>query len=302
MTKPTLHLALAAAAVLLLAGAGEGTSGSLAARSMPERILFDDFAHRDVAQLARRGWTVRTRAGGPGAHDASWSATNVALVPDPLRLGNRLLRLTARTDGTPLGTSQAEVATAARTFHEGTYAARVRFSDAPVTGPAGDRVVQTFFGIGELARPLDPDYSEVDFEYLPNGGWGRHGPTLLATSWETYSEQPSVDLMATTPRAASNAGWHVLAIQVAGGTVRYFVDGRPVAAHGGRFYPEGSMAVSFNLWFQRGGLVGSRTLRAYTQEVDWVFHQAGAALAPREVDAKVAALRRSGIRFRDGVR
>ena len=296
MTKPTLHLAFAAAAVLLLV-----TSGSLPARPMPERILFDDFGHQDVAQLARRGWTVRTRAGGPGAHAASWSAANVALVPDPLRPGNRLLRLTARTDGTPFGTSQAEVATAARVFGEGTYAARVRFSDAPVTGPVGDRVVQTFFGIGKLARPLDPDYSEIDFEYLPNGGWGRHGPTLLATSWETYSEEPPVERMTTTPRATSHAGWHVYAIQVAGGAVRYFVDGRRVAAHGGRYYPEGSMAVSFNLWFQRDGLVASRTSRAYTQDVDWVFHQAGVALTPQEVDAKVAALRRGRVRFRDGV-
>ncbi len=297
MTKPTLHLAFTAAAALLLV-----TSGSLPARPMPERILFDDFAHRDVAQLAARGWTVRTRAGGPGAHEASWSAANVALVPDPLRRGNRLLRLTARTDGTTPGTSQAEVATAARAFGEGTYAARVRLSDVPVTGPDGDRVVQTFFGIGELARPLDPGYSEVDFEYLPNGGWGRHGPTLLATSWETYSEEPSVNRMATTPRAGSHAGWHTLVIQVAGGTVRYFADGRRVAAHGGRFYPESRMAVSFNLWVQRGGLAGSRTSRVYTQDVDWVFHQADAALAPREVDAKVASLRRGSVRFRDSVR
>jgi hypothetical protein len=269
---------------------------------MPERILFDDFGHRDLRQLADHGWSIRTRPGGPGAHEAKWSAANVALVPDPARRGNRLLRLTASTDGSLAGTRQAEVATAARRFREGTYAARVRFTDRPLAGPAGDRVVQTFFGIGELARPLDPSYSEVDFEYLPNGGWGRHGPTLLATSWETYGEVPSVDRMATTPRAASHAGWHVLAIQVAGGTVRFFVDGRRVAAHSGRFYPEGSMAVSFNLWFQRGGLVGSRTPRAYTQDVDWVFHQAGAALAPAEVDAQVAALRHSRIRFRDGVR
>ena len=62
------------------------------------------------------------------------------------------------------------------------------------------------------------------------------------------------------------------------------------------------MSVSFNLWYQRDGLVESRTRRSYTQDVDWVFHRADAVLTPAQVEARVAALRRSGVRFRDGIR
>jgi hypothetical protein len=308
MSRPSIHFALgasvatAAAAAALVVGAGDGRSGSLPAQRMSERILFDDFGHRDVDQLVRHGWSVRTRAGGPGSPDARWSHANVTLVADPARPGNRVLRLTASTDGTAAGTSQAEVATTTRKFREGTYAARIRFSDRPFTGPEGDRVVQTFFGIGPpLARSLDPAYSELDFEYLPNGGWGTTGATLFVTSWETYQEEPRLERMANTLLRASHSGWHTLVIHVLAGEVRYFVDGRPVAAHGGSSYPEREMAVSFNLWFQREGLVRSREPRTYAQDVDWVFHQAGVVLGPSRVDARVASLRRSSILFRDGV-
>ena len=43
---------------------------------------------------------MRTRQGGPGAPGARWPAVGVTLVADPARRGNRLLRLTASTDGT----------------------------------------------------------------------------------------------------------------------------------------------------------------------------------------------------------
>jgi hypothetical protein len=295
-------MATAAAAASLVVGASDGRSGSLPAQRMSERILFDDFGHRDLDQLARHGWSVRTRAGGPGSPDANWSRANVTLVADPNRPGNRLLRLTASTDGTAAGTSQAEVATTTRRVREGTYAARIRFSDQPLTGPDGDRVVQTFFGIGPpLARPLDPAYSELDFEYLPNGGWGTTRATLFVTSWESYQEEPPLERMANTLLRASHSDWHTLLIHVSAGEVRYFVDGRPVAAHGGSYYPERELAVSFNLWFQRDGLVGSQKPRTYVQDIDWVFHQAGVALGPSRVDAKVASLRRGSIVFRDGV-
>ena len=260
---------------------------------MRERMLFDDFAYRDAGALAAHGWSIRTRAGGPGADAASWSAANVSLVADPDRRGNRLLRLSATTDGTPRGTSQAEVATAARRFGAGTYAARVRFSDVPLAGAGGDRVVQAFFAIGEPPRTPEPDYSEVDFEYLPNGGWGNRGPALLATSWAAYGEEPPVERRETTARPASHAGWHTLVIHIAAGAVCYLVDGQPLARHDGHSYPGGPMAVSFNLWLQRDGLVGARTPRTYGLDVDWVFHEAAAVLTPRQIEARVDALRAS---------
>jgi len=41
-------------------------------------------------------------------------------------------------------------------------------------GPDGDQIVETFYTISQMD---EPSYSEADFEYLPNGGWGQEGPT-----------------------------------------------------------------------------------------------------------------------------
>ena len=45
----------------------------------------------------------------------------------------------------------------------------------------GDQVVQTFYTITPYLEPLDPDYSEMDYEYLPNGGWGGAALTFHVT-------------------------------------------------------------------------------------------------------------------------
>jgi hypothetical protein len=82
------------------------------------------------------------------------------------------LQLVASTDGTAAGTSHAQVDQRQK-FFEGTYGARVKFADAPDTGADGDHVVQSFFTITPLNAPLDPNYSGIDNEYLPNGGEGR---------------------------------------------------------------------------------------------------------------------------------
>jgi hypothetical protein len=109
--------------------------------------------------------------GHPGISGARWGPATLALVPDPQLPGNQLLRLRASSDGTPQGTSQAQICHA-RKYLEGTYAARIRFSDEPVSGDDGDVVVQTFYAVSPLKHDFDPEFSEVDWEYLPNGGWG----------------------------------------------------------------------------------------------------------------------------------
>ena len=81
----------------------------------------------------------------------------------------------------------------------------------------------------------------------------------------------------------------------------YFVDGIPLASHGGRFYPEVPMSINYNLWFIRDGLQAARESRRYEEDVDWVFHAAGAELSPRQVLAKVAQLRQAKTAFRDTV-
>ena len=126
--------------------------------------LFDDFSYSSTAQLAQHGWIVRTKPGWPGVPGATWRRANVTV-------GHGLLRMTSSTDGTYAGTTQTQICQQ-RKFREGTYASHVRFRDAPLSRPAGDQPVESFYTISPLRRPLDPNYSEIDFEYLPNGGWG----------------------------------------------------------------------------------------------------------------------------------
>jgi hypothetical protein len=273
-----------------------------AALAASPQVLFDDFSYVNREALKRRGWIVRTVPGWPGVPGAAWRAEGVSFHPGPGARGNRILRMTSSTTGgAGANTSQTQICHQ-RKYLEGTYAARVRFTDAPTGGTDGDQVVQSFYTISPLKAPWDLDYSELDFEYLPNGGWGIEGPTLYGTTWETFYPEPNwkKDNVFDTVRA-SHAGWHTLVTQVAGGKVRYFVDGRLLAEHGGNYYPESLMSINFNLWFIRDGMVKAADVRTYEEDIDWVFHEAKAQLSPAEVEARVADMRRRNVKFRDTV-
>jgi len=59
-------------------------------------------------------------------------------------------------------------------------------------------------------------------------------------------------------------------LQVAHGTVTYYLDGGLVAAHGGKYYPEVPMSINYNLWFIDGGGLAPGPTRTYQEDVDWV--------------------------------
>ena len=77
--------------------------------------------------------------------------------------------------------------------------------------------------------------------------------------------------------------------------------GKPVAEHGGNYYPDAPMSINFNLWFINDGLNGSSEARSYQEDIDWVYHEAGAVLTPDEVNKKVNALRQAGTGFVDTI-
>ncbi len=273
-----------------------------AAASKVTYAMFDDFNYTSSSDplLSEHQWSVKTGVSAPGPVGASWSADNITFVTDPENTGNKLLRLTSSTDGTPEGSSQAEILTPMKYF-EGTYAARVKFSDTPVSGVDGDGVAQTFFTISNLRYDHDPTYSELDFEYLVNGGWGVSGPTLWSTSWHTYSNNPwSKDNVYNYSNQSYN-GWHTLVLVVKGGQVKYFADGALLAEHSGKYFPRANMAIDFNQWFLPEALISTDGTRSYQLEVDWVYHAQNTELTPAQVEAEVQNYRSQSVTHTDNV-
>ncbi len=267
----------------------------------PTEVFFDDFSQHEVADLVKDGWIVRTKVGLPGIEGAVWGEKSISLLDDPQQPGNRMLRLNARTDGSSAGTRQAQLCHQ-RKYLEGTYAARVRFNNAPVSGPDGDVVVQTFYTVSPLRTDFDPEYSELDWEYLPNGGWGDVRTRLYGVSWQTVRLDPWKTYNQPLEYFQTLEGWHVLMMQVGAGKTRFFLDGAQLGEHGGRNYPVVPMSLNFSIWFPRGGSLPANTVpRVYEEDVDWVYFARNQLLAPAEVERAVLMLRRVGKRAIDGV-
>jgi hypothetical protein len=266
----------------------------------PVNTFFDDFQYSSHEEMTSNGWIIREQAGWPGVPGATFRAENVSFLDDTQIPNNRLLRMISSTDGTSANTFQTQICHQ-RKYLEGTYAARVYFNNAPVSGPDGDQVVETFYAITPYEEPLKPDYSEMDFEYLPNGGWGLEPMTFAFTTWETVRIEPWLADNASNSVTETQEGWHTFVVQVMDGKVRYFVSGKLVAEHSGNYYPDAPMSMNFNLWFINGGLANSSETRSYQEDIDWIYHEAGVILTPEQVNKKVRALRESGVRFMDTV-
>lgn len=281
-----------------------GLACSAATVAAGEALFFEDFHTTALTELASHGWTVRSKQGHPGIAGAHWGHDSVALVPADHRDAPRTkhwLRLSAQTDGRPEHTLQAQVCHQ-RKYLEGTTAARVRFSDAPVHGTDGDVVVQAFYLVSPLRFDFDPEFSEVDWEYLPNGGWGDARTRLYGISWQTARLEPWTAYNQAHQEWRSLDGWHTLVVQVQGGRTRHILDGVTLAEHGGRNYPVVPMALNFNHWFSPGGLLPvSDQPRRYTMDVDWVLHLPGTLLSADAVQQRVQALRTAGITYLDTV-
>lgn len=310
--RPKTAMAVAAVTVLAVAGlaataqAGTGTGGSSSPQDNGQpaaagEALFDDFdytSHSDP-QLADHGWSVRSNTGGPGVPGATWAPDNITFAKDG---ENSLMNLETSTAGTADTTEQAELLSQATKFKNGTYAARVKFSDGPKSGgPDGDRVVQTFFTLNDLTAPMADDYSEYDFEYLPNGGWGETGNILYTTSWETYRPEPWEVVNQHTESRTSFAGWHDVVFTIDDDSIDYYIDGQHFGTHDAKYLPERPMGLYFNQWLIDLEGQPATEARAYDQQVDYVLHVKDQVLSPDEVTAKVDAYRAAGTAFEDTV-
>ncbi|TDC72472.1 glycoside hydrolase family 16 protein, partial [Actinomadura sp. 7K507] len=262
--------------------------------------LFDDFdytSHTDPA-IGAHGWNIRANSGGPGVPGATWAPENVTFAMEGT---NSIMNLETSTAGTGATTVHTEVLTKAMKFKNGTYAARVKFSDAPTSGPDGDHIVQTFFTINDLTAPMADDYSEYDFEYLPNGGWGEPSNILYATSWETYRPDPWEAVNQHSQIRTSYAGWHDLVLTIDDSSIRYYVDGQLFGTHDARYLPERAMSINFNQWLIDLNGQPATTPRSYDEKIDYVLHVKDQVLTPAQVAAKINAYRAAGTGFEDTV-
>ncbi|HEY0894060.1 MAG TPA: glycoside hydrolase family 16 protein, partial [Cellvibrio sp.] len=153
------------------------------------------------------------------------------------------------------------------------------------------------------------NYSETDFEYLPNGGWGENAkPAMWTTSWDTFQLEPWTKVNEFTRQEGSYAGWRTLVLTVADNKVTYYVDGKLFSEHTSAVYPEDFMSINFNLWFMPKGADGSLgpvdspEMREYQEDIDWVFFQEGVAISTAEVEAQIAELRGKKVAYVDNVK
>ncbi|MFN3862421.1 MAG: glycoside hydrolase family 16 protein [Roseateles sp.] len=262
--------------------------GLLAAPALASGEFFDDFAQPDLAALRASGWVLRDGTGHPALPGARFSSAQ-------LSLDGGLLKLRLTTDGTPANTTLAQLC-APRKFLIGTTTARVRLRD---TAGSRDPIVQAFYLAGPLRHDYDPDFSEVDFEYLPHGGWGSTDTRLYGVSWQTVRLEPWQAFNQASILPGSFDGWQLLTVQVEATRTRHYVNGRLLGEHGGRNVPVKPMAISFNHWISVGAPLGAP--RDYQFEVDWVLHQAGKSVAPEAMQARAEQLRQAGVARRDTV-
>ncbi|MEK9521770.1 glycoside hydrolase family 16 protein [Streptomyces sp. NPDC087908] len=253
----------------------------------PPGTLFDDFDYTgaDDPSLAANGWEIRTGGGGPGVRD-TWSADGAAFPSDAAAQGGKVLRLRSSTDGTAQGTTQTEVQTTGRKFLNGTYAARIHLSDRPTSGRNGDHVVQTFFPIS--SSDSSENYSELDFEYLPNGGWGSVGPRLDNVSW--YKADPPDRVHKTQKRRLG--GWHTMVITATDAKVVYSLDGEELFTSSGKYVARDRMDIHFSNWLIDLPFTGDQ--RTWDMKVDWVYHKADEAVTPADVQQTVDGFHAEG--------
>ncbi len=273
---------------------GGGTPGPErgASDAVPAGVVFDNFHYSgaDDPALAANGWRARTEGGGPGI-PSTWSADGVSFPSEASARGGQALRLRVTSDGTEEGTKQAELQSTRPDFFTGTIAARVYFSDKPTSGRTGDHLNESFFAISP--KDKSNNYSELDYEYMPNGGWGASGPRIDTTSWRSGSGKPEDRV--TRFQNQSLQGWHTMMITAMHGTVTYSVDGRELFSHDDKkYFPRERMGVHFSAWLVDLPFKGPRT---WDMKVNWLYYQADRAVPLTDVQKAVDGFYAGGTNY-----
>ncbi|MEV7521322.1 glycoside hydrolase family 16 protein [Streptomyces sp. NPDC091371] len=284
LTLPALLCVLAACSGGPASSGGDDAAGPSRSASPtptgPPGTMFDNFQYNGPADpaLASHGWEVRSGEGGPGIKD-TWNTAGASFPSDTTAQGGKVLQLQSTTDGTQQGTKQVEVHSTATNLFQGTFAARVYFSDKPASGRGGDHVVQTFFPISP--SDASANYSELDFEYLPNGGWGSVGPRLDNVTW--FKADPPDRVHNTLKQRLE--GWHTLMITAMNGKVVYSLDGKEVFSSSGKYVAREKMDIHFSNWFI--DLTSGSGPRTWNMKVNWFYYKADEAVSQADVQKTV---------------
>ncbi|MBC9711025.1 family 16 glycosylhydrolase [Streptomyces sp. TRM66268-LWL] len=273
---------------------GTGRTAAGGFTELPQGAVFDNFNYqgpKDTA-LFKHNWLVRSSEGGPGIED-TWQPEGISFPGAKDAIDGQVLNLRAATDGTKAGTSQSAIGTRNGTFRTGTYAARIKFSDKPAAGKNGDPIQQTFFTIGGKGAK----YSELDFEYMPNGGWGAVGPRLTTTTWRN-DNLDDIGARVTREHDQRLGGWHTMLIVVDEDGVTYSMDGKTLYRSKKAYVPRSDMHINFNTWFVDldKPLSGER---AWDMQIDWVYQVAGQTLTAEEAEQAAKSFQEGGVGYFD---
>jgi len=283
---------------------------SLYAQNLPlGKVIWDDFNYTGFNDKAAAdfGWRFRNGLGWPSQYGV-WSEKQVTFQIDSANADNRFMRFTNYTNGVKGdSTVQCQASKQPAVCKFGTYASRVRFRSTASTGPnvLSDKLTQTFYMIvgieGTYVEPFLPDslkkyhsriepHSEMDFEYLPHGGWNfpDSPPTLTNTSWAPE--------MLNKGNPGDYAGWHVLILVMDSLKATYYCDGKVLFTHTGHI-PELEMSLNYNQWFIELGTPGS--LRTYVEDIDWVLYAKNKYLSFSDVNNLAKEFRLKGIKRLD---
>lgn len=274
-----------------------------------QTIMFDDFTYSSVddGQLSTfNKWSVVNGTSGP-PEGGQYSRNNITFINDPGNSANKLMTLSTTVNGSTKATTHSRIETAGYEYFQGTYAARVYFSDVPFTYKDGN--VQTFYTIVSSALSGDGSrYSELDFEYLAADKWGvsPDNRVMYMTSWNRYIAEPWQAWKRYFASQQSWAGWHTCVVSCTDGVnVKFWIDGIYFGAmsttdnDGSSVYPRNPMNISFANWIWNNVTGSSTANRTTTMQVDWVLFQKDQELSTTQINNLVASYRSQGLQRRN---
>ncbi|MBC7416620.1 MAG: T9SS type A sorting domain-containing protein [Pedobacter sp.] len=246
-----------------------------------------------------------------------YSKNNITIETDATIANNKLVTLSTVFTGATKAYSNSRIETGDMTYFEGTYAARVFFTDNPNTYKDGN--IQTFYTITDYTLHENAaKYSEIDFEYMASDYWGTgtsSDKVMYMTSWNHVIEDPWDAYKAYLHPKGTMAGWHTLVVTAADKkNVKFYIDGvlkGQISVTDGdntqnnktlSVYPRTNMQVAFANWIyndSNGGLGSSTANRTSTMKVDWVMYYKDQDLTPTQVNTYVTDYRTRGLRRRN---